>query len=147
MVRRAGMIFINQQSPIRRGPLGLLILAASLAPVFAAPSDALLREGAAKIESGLFGRQDLAQVERLLSRTRASGERQALTLLLCRYYRELEEEPLKALPLVAPLVIDPAVRNEWRGRWRPAPGQTGAGEAATQPGMPKASDRASSQAW
>jgi hypothetical protein len=60
MVRRAGVILINQQSPIRRGPISLLILAASLAPVFAAPSDALLREGAAKIESGLFGRQDLA---------------------------------------------------------------------------------------
>jgi len=51
MVRRAGVILINQQSPIRRGPISLLILAASLAPVFAAPSDALLREGAAKIES------------------------------------------------------------------------------------------------
>jgi hypothetical protein len=134
MVRESGMTFINRQSPSRRGPLCLLLLAASVSPVSAAPSDTFLRDASAKIESGLFGRQDLAQAERLLSRTRDVPERQALALLLSRHHRELEEAPLKSLPLVAPLVLDPAACNEWRSRWRPSPpGPTGGAEPVMPP--------------
>lgn len=109
---------------------GIAVLAAALMLLFSAFSalaanpalDRFVREAPAKLESGLFGRQDLQQAQRLLGMAKGRDHLR-LALLLSRYYRELAREPLDSLPLLAPQVLDAATCSQWQPRWRVKPGQ------------------------
>jgi len=93
------------------------VLVVTVGGAVASPERAFLDTAPAKLETGLFGQQDRLNGERLLERSSA-GQRQALALMLSRYYRELEARPLECLPQLGPLVLEAAESRPWTPRWR-----------------------------
>ena len=70
-----------------------------------------------KIESRIFGKKDFKNCNRLLRKTKDDNLRMNLTIVLSRYERELNDNPLGALEIIAPEILAPEKLAEFHKKF------------------------------